>query len=353
MNTEGRSPRNAFMREYGVTDMHTAGEPVRIFTDGLPALHGHTLLDKRRDALAEHDYVRRDLMLEPRGHAAMYGVWPLKSELPGAALAVLFTHNEGYSTMCGHATIALGRWVLDQGLVAVTRPQTRFVLECPCGPVSVSVDVDDAGGAGRAAFELAGAHVAQLDAELDVADVGRIVVDVAYGGAFYAVVPASRVGLDFFESPYEQLVRMARRVTRAGREQLRIRHPDSPDLGFLYGTLLTDDASPGDASPTYNLCAFGNGQVDRSATGSGVAARMALDHARDRLPVGAVREFRGVSGLGFVGQIIRREAGGVSVRVSGQAHYIGQGRLCVEASDPLAAGFELPRYLREVRHSGG
>lgn len=333
---------SALLREYSVIDMHAAGEPVRIFTGGLPTLGGDTLLAKRREAMTEHDYVRRELMLEPRGHADMYGVWPLSSNLPEAALAVLFTHNEGYSTMCGHATIALGRWVVDEGLVPVTRPRTRFVLECPCGPVTVAVDIDGAGNPGRTAFEMSGAHALRLDAEIDVPDFGRVLVDVSYGGAIYAVIPASRLGLDLFETPYEALVGAARNVTQAARDQLRIEFPKTPDLGFLYGTLLTDDSPPGDGRPTYNLCVFGGGQIDRSPTGSGIAARLALDYARGKIGYGREREFRGVSRQGFTGEIVREDEVGITVKVSGHGYYLGEAKFCIESDDPLGRGFTLP-----------
>lgn len=333
------------LRSYSVTDMHTAGEPVRIFTGGLPTLAGDTLLAKRRDAMQAHDYVRRDLMFEPRGHSAMYGVWPLQSNLPDAALAVLFTHNEGYSTMCGHATIALGRWVIDEGLVAVSRPQTRFVLECPCGPVHVSVNIDEAGRPGEVSFTLTGARATLLDAEISIPGVGKIAVDVAYGGAYYAILPSSRVGLNFFQAPYERLVAMANQITQAGREQLQIVHPASPDLGFLYGTILTDDSVPGDGSPAYNLCAFGGGQVDRSPTGSGVAARLALDFSRGRVQSGIKREFRGISGVGFTGELVNADDTGATVKVAGRGFYVGTSRFCVERDDPLADGFTAPKVI--------
>jgi len=336
------------MERYTVTDMHTAGEPVRIFTGGVPALRGATLLEKRRDARDTHDHVRRRLMLEPRGHADMYGVWPTEPSHPDAALAVLFTHNEGYSTMCGHATIALGRWVIDQKMVPVTVPETRFVLECPCGPVTVYASVDEAGRVGRVAFDSVPAFVPQLDLALDVADFGPVTVDIAYGGAFYAVVRASALGLDLWNSPYETLVQAGRRITEAGRAQARISHPVEPDLGFLYGTILIDDVAPESDAPTYNLCVFGGGQVDRSPTGSGATARMALDHARGLIGPGRRREFRGLSGVGFDAEIRAATGDGVIVRVGGESFYHGEQTVICEDGDPLLNGLEVPEVLRDL-----
>jgi len=328
--------------------MHTAGEPVRIFTGGVPSLRGGSLLEKRRDAMAHHDHVRRRLMLEPRGHADMYGVWPTEAHHPEAALAVLFTHNAGYSTMCGHATIALGRWVVDQGLVPATTPVTRFLLECPCGAVAVSVTVDERGNTGEARFESVPAFAAGLDCSLDVPGYGRVTVDVGYGGAFYAILPASALGLDLRDTRYETLVDAGRRITHAGREQLTVRHPDEGDLGFLYGTILTDDVAPDSRQPTYNLCIFGGGQVDRSPTGSGVTARMTVDQARGLVEPGATRRFRGLSGGEFMGELISVENAQVTVGVTGRAHYCGEATLVVEAGDELSEGLSIPETLSDL-----
>lgn len=331
---------------YTVVDMHTAGEPVRIFTGGLPELAGETLLDRRRDAMDHHDHVRRRLMLEPRGHADMYGVWPTRASHPDAAMAVLFTHNEGYSTMCGHATIALGRYAVDQGLVTLGPDGADFVLECPCGPVTVHVHADADGAPGDVSFDSVPAFASHLDADVTVPEYGRIAVDVAYGGAFYVIVPASRLGLDLFATPYEQLLHAARAMTAAAREQLSVSHPDADDLGFIYGTILTDDVPPSSEAPSHNVCIFGGGQVDRSPTGSGVTARLALAHARGLIEPGQTRTFRGIAGVDFTAAVRGAAAdGSVVVTVGGRGHYVGEARFVVEADDPLADGVALPDEL--------
>ena len=220
--------------ELHYVDMHTAGEPVRIVTGGYPALAGDTILAKRRDARESHDRFRRAMMLEPRGHAGMYGVIPVPPSIPDAVLGVLFTHNEGYSTMCGHATIALGRWVVDSGLVPVVEPVTRFAIEAPCGRLALACTVE-AGQVTAVRFESVPAFVLHRDLAVEVPGLGRIVTDIAYGGAFYAILPASALGLDFFRDNVDELVSRAGDLTDAIRAKLQIRHPDEPDLGFLYG----------------------------------------------------------------------------------------------------------------------
>lgn len=333
---------------YQVTDMHTAGEPVRIFTGGIPALVGDTLLAKRRYAKAELDLVRQRLMSEPRGHADMYGVWPTEPHHPDAALAVLFTHNGGYSTMCGHATIAMGRWVLDQQLVAPTPPLTTFGLECPCGLVEVKVETAEDGTPGAVSFDSVDSFAYQLDAQIELPGFGPLTLDISYGGAYYAILPASRLGLSLMDSPVDELIQVARRITDRAREQLTITHPDSSaaDLGFLYGTILVDDAAPGE--PTGNLCIFGDGQVDRSPTGSGVTARLALDFARGEAAVGQSRQFRGLSGVPFQGEICRADGDRVVVTVSGQGFYSGTSEFVVEAEDELRDGLPIRGSLGQI-----
>ena len=332
-----------------VLDMHTCGEPVRIVVDGYPPLVGADILAKRRDALENHDSLRRALMLEPRGHAGMYGVLPVAPSDPDAAIGALFTHNEGYSTMCGHATIALGKWLVESGQVPAQEPVTRFRVELPCGTVSVSCDVE--GGKVRATrFVSVPAFLAQADIALDVPGLGEVRCDLAYGGAYYLILPASAIGCDLFDTPLDELVDAATRITDAGRERLTITHPEAPDLAFLYGTILTDDA--GGREPTWNLCIFAEGQIDRSPTGSGVTARMARDHARGLIGAGVERCFYGPTGLPFTGRILLDDAlpaGQIRVEVGGSASFTARTTFEIAADDPLGFGFALPKRLSELR----
>lgn len=328
--------------------MHTAGEPVRIVESGYPLLTGATLLEKRRDARDRFDHLRRRLMLEPRGHGGMYGVIPTPPSHPGAALAVLFMHQEGYSTMCGHATIAIGRWLLDSGGLTVTAGRAGFGLETPCGLVRVEVTRGDA-DAPLVTFESVPSYASHLDQSLAVPGYGAVRFDVAYGGAYYAILPASRLGLPLMTTPLGELVQAGIAITNAARATLRISHPVEPDLGFLYGTLLTDDTELGSPAgvPSHNLCIFGAGQLDRSPTGSGVTARFALAAARGRLEVGQSHEVRGVSGQGFVGTLAAIEPSSngpmARVKVTGRAYYASRSEIIAEADDPFMNGFDLPR----------
>ncbi len=333
-------------------DMHAAGEPVRIVEAGYPELVGATILEKRRVALEHHDHLRRALMLEPRGHAGMYGAIPTAACHPDADFAVLFIHQEGYSTMCGHATIALGRWAVDSGWVSAADGRASFRLETPCGLVDVEVQQESAGT--RVAFESVESFAGPRDRIVEVPGFGNVRLDIAFGGAFYAILPASRLGLSLPDTPLAELVATGVAVTDAVRAAVPIVHPSEPDLGFLYGTILTDDVPLGahGGRPSRNLCIFAEGQIDRSPTGSGVTARIALAATRGEMRVGQSCEIRGVSGQSFTGTLARmlEDARGIvsRVKVEGSAYYAGRSEFICEPGDPFGFGFELPARFRDL-----
>jgi trans-L-3-hydroxyproline dehydratase len=330
------------MEKLTVTDMHTGGEPVRIITSGYPALPKGTILEKRAFVRDNLDHLRKILMHEPRGHHDMYGALLVEPDLPGADLAVLFMHNEGYSTMCGHAVIALGRYAADRGLVAAKEPVTRVNIECPCGMVVTDVEVK-AGKAGGVSFESVPAFLLVKDAELDLGDFGPVTFDIAYGGAFYCLIDAAQFGLEFGVSSIRAFTDAADALTQAAKS-IALDHPDSADLAFLYGTIITDGGD-GKQAPSKNICVFADREVDRSPTGSGVTARLAAMYAKGGLGFGEQRIFESVTGALFTGGIARSVAFGphdaIIARVGGRAHYSGEASFTVEEGDPLGGGFLL------------
>lgn len=328
-------------------DMHTGGEPVRIVTAGYPPVRGATILEKRRFAREELDHLRKLLIFEPRGHYDMYGVIPVEPDLPEANLAVLFIHNEGYSTMCGHATIALGRYAVDHGLVVPKAPVTDVAIQCPCGLVRVKVAVEEtqAGFAtGAASFESVPSFAFALDMRADVPGVGDVPFDIGYGGAFYALVDAGTIGLDLAATPLDRVVEAADRITKTITAAVPLDHPDDPDLAFLYGTILTDGGD-GAVTPSRNVCVFAEREVDRSPTGSGVSARIAVQHARGSLKIDETRHFESLTGAVFSASPTRAEKTGrfesIRVEVGGRAYYSGRSSFSIEPGDTLGAGFLL------------
>ncbi|XP_051872448.1 trans-L-3-hydroxyproline dehydratase [Pristis pectinata] len=333
-------------RILSVLDMHTGGEPLRIVTGGFPPVLGHDILSKRRYVRDELDGLRRHLLFEPRGHRDMYGALLVGSERPDAHLGVLFMHNQGYSTMCGHAVLALGRYALDYGLIAEpSSPETQVNIHCPCGLVRVYVQYDR-GRSGRVRFHSVPAFVFAADIPIDVPGHGKIVVDVAYGGAFYAFVSADCFGLDVCSSRTRDLVDAAVAVTNAVKAQVKLHHPDSKDLAFLYGTIITDGKDTFSEEPTANICVFADAQVDRSPCGSGVTARVALQYHKGLILLNQTRTFQsGPTSSLFTGKAVEETKCGdfkaVIVEISGQAHYTGTANFYVEDDDDLKDGFLL------------
>lgn len=327
-----------------VTDMHTGGEPVRIITSGYPKIPGKTILEKRAFARDNLDHLRKLLIFEPRGHYDMYGALLVEPSLPDADLAVLFLHNEGYSTMCGHAVIALGRFAVDNGLVKAKEPVTTVKIECPCGMVVASVEVED-GKSGAVSFESVPAFLHAQDREIILPDDRSIRFDIAYGGAFYAIADCRQWGLAFGVSPVRYFVDAATALSEAVKRDYQPVHPDAEDLGFLYGSILTDGLDQFSISPTRNICVFADAEVDRSPTGSGVTARLAAMFAKGEISAGQVRQFESIVESRFSGEVLRQTFVGpheaIVARVGGRAYYSGKAEFTLEEGDELGRGFLL------------
>lgn len=325
-------------------EMHTGGEPLRIITDGVPMPDGHTLLEKRAYLRDHADQYRRFLMFEPRGHKDMYGALLVPPDHPEADLAVIFMHNEGYSTMCGHAIMALGRYALDYGLIVKEDKETPVNIQCPCGLVRAHVATEN-GVTGAVRFDSVPAFAYKIGQFVETPDYGPVELDIGYGGAFYAILDAGNLGLDVRTARTRDLVMAATQISDAVKAQIQITHPEEDDLGYLYGTILTDGATGQGGSPSVNICVFADEQVDRSPTGSGVTARMALAAARKAIEPGETCQFESVTGAIFDGKIANETKVGpynaVTVEVAGHAHYSGTAEFTFEDGDPLGSGFLL------------
>jgi len=341
-------------RTFKTVEMHAGGEPLRIFRLKDPRLVDcTTLLSKRRYIRDNLDHIRRRLMFEPRGHHEMYGAILVepdkdeKSQESVADIAVLFIHNEGYSTMCGHAVICLGRFAVDYGLVkSPSSPETRVDIQCPCGVVRAFVDYDGK-KTGKVRFLSVPAFVFALDVEIEVPQFGKKVrVDVSYGGAFYAFLPAKHLGLDIRTASMKSLVAAASAVTEAVKLVLTPKHPVDDDLSFLYGTILTcdDDEWRSDAPPAVNCTIFADEEIDRSPTGSGVTARVALQVAKGQVPLKKKRTFEAAGTWSrFTGVAVEKldyhGHSAVTVEVEGHSFYSGISTFTYESDDSFKDGF--------------
>lgn len=316
-------------------DMHTGGEPLRVLVSGLPAIAGRDVLEKRRHFRELLDHLRTGLMFEPRGHADMYGA-VLTASL-SADFDVFFLHNEGYSTMCGHAIIALTKLVIEAGLVA--GPEVSFAV--PAGRIEARAQVSD-GRIIRTSFRNVPSFVYRRDESLQVDGVGAVRFDIAYGGAFYAVVDAPSLGLELRPANVAQLIDAGRRIKHAIMKAILIEHPFERDLSFLYGTIFVGPAED-NAHHSRNVCIFADGEVDRSPTGSGVSARAAIHHAKGELAANEEITIESILGSTMTVRVAAQTAFGpfaaVIPEVSGTAHVTGRHEFWFDPADPLGRGF--------------
>ena len=324
-------------------DAHTGGEPFRVITAGLPDLRGDTILARRRFAKETLDHLRTALMWEPRGHADMYGCIVTPPVTPGADLGVLFLHNEGFSTMCGHGIIALVTVVLETGMFPTQSPVTTLRIDAPAGLVTARATVRD-GHVTRVAFTNVPSFVADRDAEVNVRGLGVVRYDLAFGGAFYAYVPAEGAGVRCVPEDYRRLIDVGMRIKRAVMAARPIVHPAEPDLGFLYGTIFV--GPPTDPRHhSRNVCVFAEGEVDRSPTGTGVSGRLAIHHARGEIGVGESIVIESIVGSTFTGRVLEPTRFGphaaIVPEVEGSAHVTGRHEFLIDPADPFAHGFFL------------
>jgi trans-L-3-hydroxyproline dehydratase len=341
MQTNWTPPQN--WHQITAIDAHTGGEPLRIFTSGLPPIPGDTILAKRRYAQEQLDWLRTATMWEPRGHADMYGCILTEPVTPDGDLGVLFLHNEGFSTMCGHGIIGLTKVALDTGMFERPGDAPVLKIDTPAGRVvATGMRVD--GRITSVSFHNVPSFVFALDQTVDVPDLGTVRYDVAYGGGFYAFVQADDVGVGLAADDFRQLIDLGRRIKHAVMASLPLKHPFEPDLGFLYGTIFAG-AAHDPAHHSRNVCIFADGEVDRSPTGTGVSARAALHFARGEIGLNEPFVVESILGSTFTGEVVVTTEFGpytaVIPQVTGTAHITGINQLLIDPEDPLRHGFLL------------
>jgi trans-L-3-hydroxyproline dehydratase len=324
-------------------DAHTEGEPFRVITGGFPDLPGATILEKRRYAKEKLDHLRTALMWEPRGHADMYGCIVTPPVTPGADLGILFMHNEGFSTMCGHGIIGIATVALETGILPASEPETTLKVDTPAGLVTAHAVVIN-GRVRRVSFQNVPSFVVALDEMVEVPGLGQVRYDLAFGGAFYAYVQADEVGLRCTPEDYRLLIEKGMAIKRAVMASRAIPHPFEADLSFLYGTIFIGPALSEDGH-SRNVCVFAEGEVDRSPTGTGVSGRLAIHYARGEIGFNQPIVIESIIGSRFTGRVAQETTFGpypaIIPEVEGTAHITGRHEFFIHPDDPLQEGFLL------------
>jgi proline racemase len=327
-------------------DAHTAGEPLRLIVDGFPRVEGTTMLERREWLRDNHDALRTTLMLEPRGHADMYGALLTEPEHSDSDAGVLFMHNEGYSTMCGHGVIAVVTIALERGLIVPKSGSGDIRLDTPAGTVTARARLVDAGGHTRVesvsfvnvpSFILQGAVPLALDAR-------TVHADVAFGGAFYAIVDAESAGLALIGQRLPELRRAGMRIKDAVESAIRVVHPTEPGLAGIYGTIFTGPPSRDDAH-LRNVTIFADAEVDRSPCGTGTCAVMAVLAGMGLLDRNQTFVHESLIGTTFEGRMVGEETVGelpaILPEIEGKAFITGEHTFLIDPRDPLRNGFRL------------
>jgi proline racemase len=324
-------------------DAHTAGEPLRLVVEGLPSPEGATMLDKRAWAQKHLDHFRRALMLEPRGHADMYGALLTEPATPNAHAGVLFMHNEGWSTMCGHGVVAVATIAIERDLIWPGGP--ALILDAPAGQVEARAAIDD--GDRRRVSSVAFRNVPSFVFEAGVpihVDGRALLVDIAFGGAFYAVLDAESAGLAVDPTRLPELRRMGSAITNAVERVRQVVHPLDPGLHGIYGTIFTAPPQHADAH-LRNVTIFADAEVDRSPCGTGTAAVMAVLSEMGVLADDGIFVHESIVGTLFRGRILDRlpvdDRPAIVPEIQGSAWITGEHTFIIDGEDPLRAGFRL------------
>jgi len=321
-------------------DYHTGGEPFRIVTAGVAPLEGGTVLDRRAWAAANLEPVRHLLVDEPRGHADMYGCFVTPADDDEADLGVVFFHNEGYSTACGHGTIALVTWAIESGLV----PGPEVVVDVPSGRLRCLVRRDDAGGVLDVRFDNVPSFALALDVPVATSR-GPLTLDIGYGGAFYGTLDVRTLGLEVEPRALPELIALQRELRPALEAAIEVVHPLEPELRGIYGVIFWSPGPEDDPHRQENVTVFADGEVDRSPCGSGTSARLAVMHARGEIDVGQPFVHGSIVGstfdAGVRGTTSVAGTPAVETWVRGRAFKTGEHTFVFDPRDPLGTGFLL------------
>ncbi len=324
-------------------DAHTEGEPFRVVTGGFPELEGDTILARRRYAKEKLDHLRKALMWEPRGHADMYGCLVTPPVTPSADMGILFIHNEGFSSMCGHGIIGITTVALETGMLAMEAPVTTIRIDTPAGLVTAHARVTNQ-RLQSVYFHNVPSFVVALDEMVKVPGLGTVRYDLAFGGGFYAYVQAEEVGLTCTPEDFRALIEKGMAIKQAVMASRPIPHPFEEDLSFLYGTIFIGPPHSADAHSS-NVCIFAEGEVDRSPTGTGVSGRLAIHYARGEIKDKQPIIIESILGSRFTGRVIETTTFGphaaIIPEVEGRAYITGRHEFLIDPADPLREGFIL------------
>ncbi|AKN33258.1 proline racemase [Clostridium carboxidivorans P7] len=324
-------------------DSHTMGEPTRIVVGGVPNIPGKTMPEKKAYLEENLDYVRTAIMLEPRGHNDMFGSIITQPTSEEADLGIIFMDGGGYLNMCGHGSIGAATVAVEEGMVEVTEPVTKITLEAPAGLVKANVKVEN-GKAKEVSIVNVPAFLYKRNVEVDVPGIGKVSMDISFGGSFFAIVKAENLGIEICPSNAQKIIEIGMKVIKAVNEQVEIQHPTLPhiktvDLCEIYGPAKSADAT------LQNAVVFGQGQLDRSPCGTGTSAKLATLYAKGELKINEDFIYESILETKFRGRVLEETKVGdfdaIIPEITGSAFITGHNQFFIDPEDPVKHGFIL------------
>lgn len=334
----------SYKYELKTIDSHTEGEPTRIVYDGFPELRGSTMMERKQDLMDRYDFLRKALMLEPRGHRDMFGAVLTPPVHPGADTGVIFLDSGGCLNMCGHGSIGCASMLVETGMVRVTEPVTYVTLDAPSGLIRVEVQVKD-GHAVRASIYNVPAFLYREHLSVRTEQFGEVPFDISFGGSFFALVDADRIHLPLIIDNISTITDLGMTLRNEINRAFPVQHPVLPihtvDLVEFYSKDCDANAD------MKNCVIFGDAQVDRSPCGTGTSAKLAAMYARGELKARQPFRYESITGSVFEGQVVGEQRvgpyTGVVPKITGSAHITGLNTWIVDDTDSLKDGFLLEK----------
>lgn len=338
-----------YQHKFVTVDSHTMGEPTRIVLDGFPELPGETMMDKKKFLEENYDHYRRALMLEPRGHRDMFGALVTQPVHEEADLGVIFMDSGGYLNMCGHGSIGTATVAVETGLVPVTEPFTEVVLDAPSGIIRTKVKVEN-GKAVEVSILNVPAFLYKENIPMELPGYDTIMVDIAFGGSFFALVDAEKIGLEIITDQIDEITDLGMKLLKKINASVEVRHP--------YLDITTVDLVEFYCSPTNpaadkkNVVIFGGAQADRSPCGTGTSAKLATLYARGELELGQTFVYESITGSMFRGVAtqeitLNEKIRAIIPQITGSAYVTGYNTWLLDEDDPLEFGFQFGRKKEE------
>lgn len=332
-----------FAKSINVIDTHTMGEPTRIIVGGLPVIPGNTMPEKKKYLEDNLDHIRTMAMHEPRGHKDMFGAIITQPTCSEADIGVIFMDGGGYLNMCGHGSIGVSTMLVETGMVERVEPITEIVLEAPAGLIKAKVEVEN-GKVKGASITNVPSFLYKEDIEIEVPNVGKVKLDISFGGSFFALVNANQLGMKVDLENVNELVKVGLVIRDILNRDVKISHPEKSHINTVDLVEIYDLPSK-EGADFKNVVVFGMGQFDRSPCGTGTSAKLATLYAKGKIGINEPFVYESITGTTFTGRVLKEtkigEYTGIIPEISGRAFITGFNQLVVDPDDPFKDGFAL------------